>query len=150
MKKIVINVGLKEALLDKKILEVVGGQLAQITGQKAVTTFAHRAIAGFKIRQGDPLGLKVTLRGKKMNDFYRKLVTIVLPRTRDFQGVSLKGFDKQGNYTLGIREIIVFPEIDLAKIDKQRGLEITIVTGAKNPEKAKLLLTETGMPFEKN
>lgn len=156
LKKIVINVGLKEALTDKKVLDSMALQLAQITGQKPVITSARRAIAEFKLREGDKIGLKITLRRSRMFDFLQKLVSIVLPRVRDFKGIPLSGFDGQGNYTLGLAEIMVFPEVDFAKIDKQsfssnkaRGLEITIVTTAKNNEKAEKLLREMGMPFSK-
>lgn len=149
LKKIVINIGLKEALADKKILELWALQLALISGQKPIVTRARKAIAAFKLRKGDPIGLKVTLRQKRMNDFFKKLVGIVLPRVRDFKGVSLGGFDGFGNYSLGIKEMIVFPEIDFGKIEKQKGLEITIVTTAKNKEEAKELLESLGMPFQK-
>lgn len=150
LEKIVINMGLKEALVDKKVLETWILQLALISGQKPVITKARIAIAAFKLRKGDPIGLKVTLRRKKMNDFFKKLVSIVLPRVRDFKGVSQKGFDGRGNYTLGIRELMVFGEIDYAKLEKQKGLEITIVTTAQKDEEAKKLLEEMGMPFSKN
>lgn len=148
--KIVINMGLKEAMADKKILDSWSLQLALISGQKPIVTRARIAIAAFKLRKGDSIGLKVTLRRKKMNDFFKKLVSIVLPRVRDFKGVSLKGFDGRGNYTLGIKELMVFGEIDYAKLEKQKGLEITIVTTAKKDEEAKKLLEEMGMPFSKN
>ena len=161
--KIVINVGLKEALSDKKVLELVSSQLAQISGQKPVITYSRKAIAAFKLREGEPIGLKLTMRGKRMEIFFQKLVQIVLPKVRDFKGVPLSGFDGRGNYTLGIAEIVVFPEIDFAKIDKQslsadkqsfssnktRGLEITIVTTAQNNEEGKKFLEEKGMPFQK-
>lgn len=154
--KIVINIGLKEALSEKKVLESIGEQLRQITGQKPVTTFARKAIAAFKLREGEAIGLKVTLRGKRMNDFLKKLVQIVLPRVRDFKGVSPSGFDGRGNYTLGVTEMLIFPEIDFAKIDKDslsqykaKGLEITIVTTAENNEEGRKLLEEAGMPFSK-
>ncbi len=147
LKKIVISMGLKEALVDKKILETMSLELAQITGQKPVVTKARKAIAAFKLREGDPMGLMVTLRGKRMLDFWQKLTKIVLPRVRDFKGVSLKGFDGRGNYTLGIAEMIIFPEVDYTKIEKQKGLEITVVTSAGNNEEGKKLLTEMGMPF---
>lgn len=150
LEKIVINMGLKEAIADKKVLENWSLQLALISGQKPVITKARIAIAAFKLRKGEPIGLKVTLRKKKMNDFFKKLVGIVLPRVRDFKGVSLNGFDGQGNYTLGIRELMVFGEIDYAKLEKQKGLEITIVTTAKKDEEAKKLLEEMGMPFSKS
>lgn len=148
--KINVNIGLKEAANDKGILEKVAQQLADITGQKAKVTRAKKSIANFKLREGAPVGLTVTLRGKRMRDFLTKLVNIVLPRVRDFHGVSAKAFDGQGNYTLGLSEQIVFPEIDYAKIDKIRGLEITIVTNSGNAEKARKLLELSGMPFEKD
>lgn len=147
--KIVVNVGLSEALGDKKVLEVMSGQLAQITGQKPKVTHAKKAIAAFKLRMGDAIGLAVTLRGRKMYDFLEKLVAIVLPRVRDFRGVSLSAFDGRGNYNLGIAEIMVFPEIDYSRLDKIRGLEITIVTTAGDDEKGKRLLELLGMPFQK-
>lgn len=149
MEKIIINVGLSEAMEDKKALETASNNLAVITGQKPKVTKARQSIAGFKLRAGQPIGLMVTLRGQRMYDFFEKLVTIVLPRLRDFQGVSLKSFDGQGNYSLGLPEQIVFPEVDYAKVDKVRGLEITIVTNAQTDEKAKRLLELLGMPFEK-
>ncbi len=149
IKKIVVSMGLKEALIDKKILDSMSLQLSQITGQKPIVTRARKAIAAFKLREGDPLGLKVTLRGKRLNDFWQKLVSIVLPRVRDFRGVSLAGFDGRGNYTLGLPEIIIFPEVDFAKVEKQKGLEITVVTTAGNDEAGKKLLTEQGFPFVK-
>jgi len=149
IEKIIINIGLSEAMENKKALESAGNDLAVITGQKPKVTKARQSIAGFKLRAGQPIGLMTTLRGQRMYDFFEKLVTIALPRLRDFQGVSLKSFDGQGNYTLGIPEQIVFPEIDYAKVDKVRGLEITIVTNAKTNEKAKRLLELLGMPFEK-
>lgn len=149
IEKIIINIGLSEAMEDKKALESASNNLAVITGQKPRITKARQSIAGFKLRAGQPIGLMVTLRGQRMYDFFEKLVTIVLPRLRDFQGVSLKSFDGRGNYTLGIPEQIVFPEIDYTKVDKVRGLEITIVTNAQTDEKAKRLLGLLGMPFEK-
>lgn len=149
MEKIIINVGLSEAMDDKKILATVSQELAMITGQKPKVAKARQSIAGFKLRAGQPIGLMVTLRGQRMYDFFEKLVKVVLPRLRDFQGVSLKSFDGQGNYSLGLPEQIVFPEIDYAKVDKVRGLEVTIVTNAKTDEKAKKLLALLGMPFEK-
>lgn len=149
MEKIVVNVGLGEASQDKKILEAAKEDVAIITGQRPKITVAHQSIAGFKLRKGQPIGLMATLRGQRMYDFFEKLVKIVLPRLRDFQGVSLKSFDGQGNYSLGVPEQIVFPEIDYSKVDKVRGLEVTIVTNAKTDEKAKRLLELLGMPFEK-
>jgi len=147
--KVVVSVGLKEAKDDKKIIDVVGEQLEIITGQKPKLTRAKRSIAGFKLGKGQPIGLVVTLRGERAFAFLEKLFKIVLPRVRDFSGVSPYGFDGQGNYSLGISEQIVFSEIDFSKIDKVRGLEITIVTSAKNDEEAKLLLIKLGMPFAK-
>jgi len=149
VEKVVVNIGLGEGAHDKNAIEVASKDLAAITGQKPVICRARVAISGFKIKKGDPIGLKVTLRGKRMRDFLTKLFTIVLPRLRDFQGVSLKSFDGQGNYSLGIPEQIVFPEIDYSKISKIRGLEITIVTNTRSDEKAKELLESMGMPFEK-
>lgn len=149
LEKIVINTGLKEAISDQKVLENVSGQLAQITGQKPLVTHAHQAIAAFKLRKGEPIGLKVTLRGKRMNDFFKKLVAIVLPRVRDFRGLPSQAFDGRGNYTLGIAEILVFPEIEFAKVETSRGLEITLVTTAKTDEEARKLLVELGLPFAK-
>lgn len=147
--KVVLNIGLKEAVHDKGVLEKASEQLAIISGQKPKITRARTSIANFKVRAGDPVGLTVTLRGKRKNDFLTKLFTIVLPRVRDFHGVSTTAFDKAGNYTLGLSEQIVFPEIDYAKIDKIRGLEITLVNTAKNPEAARKLLESMGMPFKK-
>jgi large subunit ribosomal protein L5 len=147
--KVVINIGLKEAAHDKGVLEKATDQLATITGQKPKVTRAKQSIANFKLRQGDPVGLTVTLRGRRMHDFMNKLFQIVLPRVRDFQGVSLTAFDKMGNYTLGLSEQIVFPEIDYSKIDKVRGLEITFVNTAGDAKISKRLLELLGMPFKK-
>lgn len=150
--KIVINVGAGEAVTDKKILNKISEDLTSITGQKPVITLAKKSISAFKIRKGLPIGVKVTLRGKRMIDFLERLIKIVLPRIRDFKGIFLKNFDKQGNLNLGISEQTLFPEIDYDKIDKIRGLEITIVTNAKNDKTAKIMLKALGMPFaeEKN
>lgn len=148
--KIVLNIGLGEALLDHKIIEKVAYQLTLITGQKPQTTRARRSIASFKLRAGEVIGLKVTLRGKRMYDFFEKFVRVVLPRIRDFRGVSLTGFDGQGNYNLGLSEITVFPEIDYGKLDKTRGVEVTFVTSGGTDEGGKLLFTKLGMPFEKS
>ncbi len=147
--KVVVSVGLKEALSDKKVLDVVSEQLMTITGQKPVVRKARKSIAAFKLREGEPVGLSVTLRGSRMYDFLEKLTTIVLPRVRDFHGVPADSFDGQGNYSLGFAEQIVFPEIDYGKIDKIRGLEVTIVTSAKEDTKAEALLKALGMPFKK-
>jgi len=149
LEKIVLNVGLGEALKDKAIINKVGKELAVISGQKPVVTLARKAIAGFKLRKGNIIGLKVTLRGERMYNFLEKLITIVLPRVKDFRGISPRSFDGFGNYTLGIREKIVFPEIESAEIGKVRGLEITIVTTAKNNKTGKRFLELLGMPFEK-
>ena len=146
--KTVINVGVKE-LSDKKVLEAVMEQIGLITGQKPATRKAKKSIAAFKLREGQPIGVMVTLRGKRMKEFLEKLVNIVLPRVRDFHGVPLSGFDGHGNYSLGFKEQIVFPEIDYSKIDKIRGLEVTIVTDAENDEEGIELLKELGMPFQK-
>lgn len=148
--KVVINVGLKEAAHDKGVLEKAKEQITAISGQKPKVTTAKTSIAGFKVRQGDPIGLTVTLRGKRMYDFMTKLVGIVLPRVRDFQGVSKTAFDHRGNYTLGITEQTVFPEIDYAKVDKVRGLEITFVITGGNVKISQRLLDLLGMPFEKH
>lgn len=147
--KVVINVSLKEAISDKGVLEKVASQLGTIAGQKPKVAKAKVSIANFKLRAGDPVGVMLTLRGKRMYDFMLKLFQLTLPRVRDFQGVSVAAFDKSGNYTLGLTEQIVFPEIDYAKIDKIRGLEITFVTTAKSPKEAKRLLELLGMPFKK-
>lgn len=149
LEKIVLNSGLGEALTNKKVIETVSKQLAQITGQKPLITRAKRDISSFKVRKGDAIGLKVTLRGKRMNQFLERLVKIVLPRIRDFRGISSTGFDNRGSYTLGLREQIIFPEIEYSEIDKIRGLEITLVTSGKDKNQTKALLTELGLPFNK-
>lgn len=148
--KVVLNIGLKEAAHDKAALEHASEQLGIITGQKPKITRAKLSIANFKLRQGDAVGLTVTLRGPKMHDFMTKLFQIALPRVRDFQGVSVTAFDKAGNYTLGLSEQIVFPEIDYSKIDRVRGLEITFVNTAGDAKIAKRLLELMGMPFKKS
>jgi large subunit ribosomal protein L5 len=145
--KVVLNIGLGEALTNAKALEAATNDLGVLTGQKAVITRARKSIATFKVREGNPIGAKVTLRGQRMYDFLERLVTIALPRTRDFRGVSANAFDGRGNYTLGIREQLIFPEIDYDKIDQVRGLEVTIVTTADTDEEARRLLSLTGMPF---
>lgn len=150
LSKIVINVGVKDALADKKNIENAIAILAHISGQKPKVTKAKKSIATFKLREGDKIGVMVTLRGKRMYDFYEKLVGIVLPRLRDFRGVSTKSFDGRGNYSLGFSEAIVFPEIDPSKIEKNQGLEITIVTTARDNKEAEGLLRALGMPFAKN
>lgn len=149
LSKIVLNMGLGEAIQNVKILETGSEELAQISGQKPVVTRARQSIAAFKLRKGMPIGCMVTLRGERMYEFYDKLVNIALPRVRDFRGVSPKSFDGRGNYTLGVREHIIFPEIDYDKIDKIKGLNITIVTTAKTDDEARELLALLGMPFRK-
>lgn len=148
--KIVVNCGIgREAIADKKVIEKVAAQLAVITGQKPKATRAKRAISSFKLRAGDVVGLKVTLRGKRMRDFFTRLIALALPRVRDFRGVSGNGFDGKGNYTLGIAEQSIFPELDYTLVDKTRGFEATFVTTATDDEDAKKLLVSLGMPFEK-
>ncbi len=149
LRKVVINVGLGEALEDKKLPAVISEELKTITGQQPRMNKARQSIAGFKLREGDTIGLSVTLRRDRMFDFVEKLFKIVLPRVRDFQGVSLKSFDGQGNYTLGLREQTVFPEVDFEKVKKIKGMAITFVTSADENEKTKRLLELLGMPFEK-
>ncbi len=149
LEKIVLNMGLGEAIQNVKILETASEELAQISGQKPVITRARLSIAAFKLRKGMPIGCMVTLRGDRMYEFYDKLVNIALPRVRDFRGVSPKSFDGRGNYTLGVREHIIFPEIDYDKIDKIKGLNITIVTTAQTDDEARELLALLGMPFRK-
>ena len=147
--KIVINAGIGDTLKSKEALAKIVADMAAITGQKPKITKARISIAGFNLRAGMNVGLVVTLRGKCMNAFFEKLVKITLPRLRDFRGVRTTSFDNGGNYTLGVVDHTVFPEIDLAKVDKARGMEITIVTNAKNKEQARELLETLGMPFEK-
>ena len=147
--KATLNMGLGEAIQNAKILDSASAELAAISGQKAVITKARRSIAAFKLREGMPIGVTVTLRRDRMYYFLDKLINIVLPRVRDFRGVSPKAFDGRGNYTLGIKEHIIFPEIDYDKIDKIKGLNITIVTSARTDEEARFLLSELGMPFRK-
>ena len=152
LSKIVVNIGVRNVVADKKNLEVASGALAQITGQKPKITIPRKSIATFKLREGDKIGLMVTLRGNKMYNFYEKLVNIVLPRLRDFHGVKKESFDQAGNYTLGFTELSVFPEIDVGRIDTAligQGLEITVVTNAKDKEKGFALLSALGMPFVK-
>ncbi len=147
LEKIVINMGVGEAIQNPKALEAAVNDLAQITGQRPIVTKARKSIAAFKLRAGMKIGCKVTLRGDRMYDFMEKLVNVVLPRVRDFRGVSARSFDGRGNYTLGLREQVIFPEIDYDKIDKVRGMDITIVTTAKTDEEARELLRFMGMPF---
>ncbi|MCB2167765.1 MAG: 50S ribosomal protein L5 [Deltaproteobacteria bacterium] len=147
LKKIVLNMGLGEAIQNIKLLDSAVEELKVISGQKPVITRAKRSIAAFKLREGMPIGCMVTVRREKMYDFFSKLVNIALPRVRDFRGISGKAFDGRGNYSLGIKEQLIFPEIDYDKIDKIKGLNITIVTSAKTDEEGKLLLKLMGMPF---
>ncbi|RJR16065.1 50S ribosomal protein L5 [Candidatus Microgenomates bacterium] len=147
--KIVVNVGLGEALADKKVLDRVSEQLMVITGQKPAITRSKMSISSFKLRAGEAIGMKVTLRGARMYDFFEKLTRIVLPRVRDFRGIPKKGFDGSGNYNLGISDQTIFPELEYDKIDKMRGLEITFVTTAKNDTAGFALLSKLGLPFEK-
>ena len=149
LEKIVLNMGLGEAVQNPKIVDGAAQELTRIAGQKAVITKAKKSIAGFKLREGMSIGCRVTLRGDKMYDFFSKLVNIALPRVRDFRGVSPKGFDGRGNYSLGVKEQIIFPEIDYDKIDKIKGLNISIVTSADSNEEGLSLLRLMGMPFKK-
>lgn len=146
--KIVLNVGAGEAVSNKKILDEIAAEISSIAGQKPVITKARRSISAFKIRKGMPIGVKVTLRGKRMYDFFEKLVKIVLPRFRDFSGISDQAVDKWGNLNLGLSEQTLFPEIEYDKISRVRGLQVTIVTNAKNREKGKRLLQLFGIPFK--
>lgn len=149
LSKIVVNIGLGEALQNAKALDAAVGDLATITGQKPIVTRARRSIAQFRLRTGNPIGAKVTLRGQRMYDFLERLVRVALPRTRDFQGVSPNAFDGRGNYTLGIREQLIFPEVDYDKIDRVRGLEVSITTSAETDEEARRLLALMGVPFKR-
>ena len=150
IEKVVVNMGLGEATSNAKIVDVGGDELSKITGQRAVTTRAKKSIAQFKVRQGQPIGSMVTLRGAQMYDFLDRLISIALPRVRDFRGVSPKGFDGRGNYTLGLKDQLLFPEIDYMKVDKARGMNISVVTTAKTDEESRKLLQLLGMPFRTN
>ncbi|PJK16391.1 50S ribosomal protein L5 [Chryseomicrobium excrementi] len=147
--KIVINMGVGDAVQNTKSLDAAVEELQTIAGQKPVITKAKKSIAGFRLREGMPIGAKVTLRGERMYDFLDKLISISLPRVRDFRGVSKKAFDGRGNYTLGVKEQLIFPEIDFDKVSKVRGMDIVIVTTANSDEEARELLTQFGMPFQK-
>ena len=149
LEKITVSVGVGEATTNKKLLEAAVKELEAITGQHVVKTKARKSIANFKIREGMPIGCKVTLRGERMYDFLDKLVSVSLPRVRDFRGVSKKSFDGRGNYTLGVKEQLIFPEIDFDKVNKVRGMDIVVVTTANTDEEARELLTQLGMPFQK-
>ncbi|WP_026225000.1 50S ribosomal protein L5 [Methyloversatilis thermotolerans] len=146
--KITLNMGVGEAVGDKKVLEHAVGDMTKIAGQKPVVTKARKAIAGFKIREGYPIGCMVTLRGPRMFEFLDRLITVAMPRVRDFRGVSGKGFDGRGNYNIGIKEQIIFPEIEYDKVDKVRGMNISITTTAKTDEEAKALLAAFKFPFK--
>src|ERR687897_3746119 len=147
LQKIVLNIGLGEAIQNAKAIDAAVGDLTAITGQKPVVTRAKKSIAAFKLRAGMPIGAMVTLRGPRMYEFFDRLVSITMPRIRDFRGVSPNSFDGRGNYTMGLQEQIAFPEIDYDKIDKSRGLELSLVTSAKNDEEGRRLLSLLGMPF---
>ncbi|HEV2883582.1 MAG TPA: 50S ribosomal protein L5 [Pyrinomonadaceae bacterium] len=147
VQKVVLNMGMGEAIANAKILDVATEELRTITGQKPVVTKAKKSIASFKLRQGMPIGVMVTLRGDRMYEFLDRFVSVALPRVRDFRGVSPKAFDGRGNYTIGVREQLIFPEIDFNKVDKLRGMNITIITSARNDEQARALLKGLGMPF---
>src|SRR3954454_25021279 len=147
--KIVINMGVGEAVQNTKALDAAVEDLTIISGQKPVVTKAKKSIAGFRLREGMPIGTKVTLRGERMYEFLDKLISVSLPRVRDFRGVSKKSFDGRGNYTLGVKEQLIFPEIDYDKVSKVRGMDIVIVTTANTDEEARELLTQFGMPFQK-
>ena len=149
IEKITLNMGVGEALTDKKLLDNAVADLAAISGQKPLVTKARKSVAGFKIRQGYPIGCKVTLRGERMWEFFERLITIAVPRIRDFRGLSAKSFDGRGNYSMGVREQILFPEIDYDKVDRVRGLDITITTTAKNDEEGQALLAAFNFPFRK-
>ncbi|GEN55173.1 50S ribosomal protein L5 [Halobacillus faecis] len=149
VEKIVINMGVGDAVQNAKALDTAVEELTLITGQKPVITKAKKSIAGFRLREGMPIGAKVTLRGERMYEFLQKLIAVSLPRVRDFRGISKKAFDGRGNYTLGVKEQLIFPEIDYDKVNKVRGMDIVIVTTADSDEEARELLAQFGMPFQK-
>jgi large subunit ribosomal protein L5 len=150
LQKIVISRGVGAAVADKKLIDYALDELTQISGQKAIATISKKDVAAFKLRKGMPIGAKVTLRGERMYEFLDRLVTVALPRVRDFQGVKASGFDGRGNYNLGITEQIIFPEINIDKVNKISGMDITFVTSAKTDKEAKSLLNELGLPFKKS
>ncbi len=150
IEKVVVNMGVGDAVTNTKVLDDAVAELAQLTGQKPLITKAKKSVAGFKLREGMPIGCKVTLRGERMYDFLDKLMNIALPRVRDFQGVSPKAFDGRGNYTLGVKEQLIFPEINYDNVNRVRGMDIVIVTTAQTDQEAKELLAQLGMPFRKN
>ena len=149
IEKITLNMGLGEAIADKKVLENAQADMAAIAGQKPIVTVARRSVAGFKIREGYPIGCKVTLRGERMWEFLERLISIAIPRVRDFRGLNPKSFDGRGNYSMGVREQIIFPEIDFDKVDKVRGMDITITTSANTNDEARALLDAFNFPFKK-
>jgi large subunit ribosomal protein L5 len=150
LNKIVVNMGMGEATQNAKILDPAVNELGQITGQKPITTKAKKSIAAFKVREGQAIGAMVTLRGDRMWEFLDRLLNVVLPRVRDFKGVSTKSFDGRGNYTLGLRDQLIFPEIDYSRVDKAKGMNVTIVTTAGSDDQARVLLKHLGMPFRAN
>ena len=150
IEKVVVNMGVGDAVTNTKALDDAVKELSQLTGQKPIITKAKKSVAGFKLREGMPIGCKVTLRGERMYDFLDKLMNIALPRVRDFQGVSPKAFDGRGNYTLGVKEQLIFPEINYDNVNRVRGMDIVIVTTAQTDQEAKELLAQFGMPFRKN
>jgi large subunit ribosomal protein L5 len=150
IKKVVVNMGLGEATSNVKIIETGSDELARITGQKPVTRRSKKSIAQFKVRKGQPVGTSVTLRGERMYEFLDRLLSIALPRVRDFRGVSPKGFDGRGNFTLGLKDQLLFPEIDYMKVDKSRGMNVSVVTTARTDQEARKLLQLIGMPFRTN
>ena len=147
--KITLNMGLGDSARDKKVIDSAVNEMAAITGQKPIVTYARKSIAGFKLREGMPLGVKVTLRGRTMYEFLDRLIHISIPRIRDFRGLNAKSFDGRGNYSMGVKEQIIFPEIDYDKIDQIRGMDITITTTAKNDDQARALLVGYGFPFRR-
>lgn len=150
LEKIVLNMGLGEATQNVKLMDPLVGDLAAITGQKPVTTRAKKSIAAFKVREGMPVGASVTLRGDRMYEFLDRLISVALPRVRDFRGVSTRSFDGRGNYTLGLRDQLIFPEVDYARVEKLKGMNITIVTTARDDNQARELLKQFGMPFRQS
>jgi len=149
IEKITLNMGLGEAVADKKVLENATADMQALAGQKPIVTVARKSVAGFKIREGYPIGCKVTLRGERMWEFFERLVSIAIPRIRDFRGLNPKSFDGRGNYSMGVREQIIFPEIDFDKVDKIRGMDITITTSAQTDAEARALLSAFNFPFKK-
>lgn len=150
LEKICINQGVGAAVSDKKLIDAAVEEMTSIAGQKAVATYSKKDISNFKLRKGMPIGVRVTLRGDRMFEFLDRLISVSLPRTRDFKGINNKGFDGRGNYTLGVKEQIIFPEIDIDKVNRIGGMDITFVTSAETNEEARSLLKEFGMPFQKN